>query len=216
MSCFFRSIFKKSNITNSRRCGANPPTSVQDLLFTSFVSSSDLPTLPSIVWCLNGRIIWYYTLFLFIFFSIPNFTWNLQATLCSQLGRTSQATPRLGSRFKILNSDRICFFAIYGSFFKILKSVKAYFIHFYLRPSFSSCALASLSFAKRLCSSCNLKIYIYIQGAFFNASSSFSVPKWKKLAQPTRSFFTLKISWKIVLVGCDLFFILVLKIGRNG
>ena len=40
--------------------------------------------------------------------------------------------------------------------------------------------------------------------------------KEKKLAKPTRSFFTLKISWKIVLVGCDLFFILVLKIGRNG
>ena len=50
VSCFFRSIFKKSNdITNNRRCGVNPPTSVQDLLLTSSVSSSDLPTLPSIV-----------------------------------------------------------------------------------------------------------------------------------------------------------------------
>ena len=35
-----------------------------------------------------------------------------------------------------------------------------------------------------------------IQGVFFNWSAQFSVPKWKKLAQPTRSFFTLKISWK--------------------
>ena len=35
-----------------------------------------------------------------------------------------------------------------------------------------------------------------LQGGFFNWSARFSVPKWKKLAQPTRSFLTLKISWK--------------------
>ena len=35
-----------------------------------------------------------------------------------------------------------------------------------------------------------------VQGGFFNWSARFSVPKWKKLAQPTRSSFTLKISWK--------------------
>ena len=126
VSCFFRSIFKKSNyITNSRRCGANPPTSVQDLLLTSFVFSSDLPTLPSIVWCLNGHIIW--NCFLFISWSISNFTWNLQATLCSQLGRTSQATPHLGSRFKILNSDRFfcykCFFLKYSRALKVILSI---------------------------------------------------------------------------------------------
>ena len=70
VSCFFRSIFKKSNdITNNRRCGANPPTSVQDLLLTSSVSSSDQPILPSIVWwCLNGHIIWYSASFSIHFF----------------------------------------------------------------------------------------------------------------------------------------------------
>ena len=35
-----------------------------------------------------------------------------------------------------------------------------------------------------------------LQGGFFSWSARFSVPKWKKLAQPTRRFFTLKISWK--------------------
>ena len=48
---------------------------------------------------------------------------------------------------------------------------------------------------------CLAPYYLYhmhtiIQGGFFNWSAWFSVPKWKKLAQPTRSFFTLKISWK--------------------
>ena len=41
------------------------------------------------------------------------------------------------------------------------------------------------------------KIALFIQGGFFNWSARFSVPKWKqKIAQPTRSFFTLKILWK--------------------
>ena len=63
----------------------------------------------------------------------------------------------------------------------------------------SLCSFLSWLWRKRrkkcwLCS-CSWGLW-YIQGAFFNCSSPFSVPKWKKLAQPTRSFFTLKISWK--------------------
>ena len=52
-------------------------------------------------------------------------------------------------------------------------------------------------------------------GCFFHDSSPFSVPKWKKLAQPVRSFFTFENFLKVALVGCNLFFILVLKIGRK-
>ena len=48
---------------------------------------------------------------------------------------------------------------------------------------------------------------------FLNSTSRSSVPKWKqKLAQATRTFFTLKIS---SIVGCNSFLILVLKIGEN-
>ena len=48
------------------------------------------------------------------------------------------------------------------------------------------------------------------KSTYFFAIEIFSVPKWKKLTQPTRSQF-----WKF-LVGCNLFFILVLKIGKNS
>ena len=51
---------------------------------------------------------------------------------------------------------------------------------------------------------------------FFNWSARFSVPKWKKLAQPMRSFFTFEFFLKVSLVGCNLFFILVLKIERTS
>ena len=64
--------------------------------------------------------------FLFISFGIFISTWNLQATLCSQLGRTSQATPRLGSRFKILKSDRICFFFAIYHFSKYSRALKLF------------------------------------------------------------------------------------------
>ena len=41
-----------------------------------------------------------------------------------------------------------------------------------------------------------LRKQVQIYKVLFICSSPFSVPKWKKLAQPTKSFFTLKISWK--------------------
>ena len=34
-----------------------------------------------------------------------------------------------------------------------------------------------------------------VQGAFFNCSSRFSIPKWKNLLSQQGAFFTLKISW---------------------
>ena len=55
-----------------------------------------------------------------------------------------------------------------------------------------------------------------IQGAFFNCSSPFSVPKWKNLLSQRGAFLHWKFREKLVLVGCNLFFILVLKIGRNS
>ena len=45
----------------------------------------------------------------------------------------------------------------------------------------------------------------------------FSFKLKKKLAQPMGSFFTLNfVSQKVALVGCNLFFILELKIGRTS
>ena len=56
----------------------------------------------------------------------------------------------------------------------------------------------------------------HIQGAFFNCSSPFSVPKWKNLLSQRGAFLHWKFREKLVLVGCNLFFILVLKIRRNS
>ena len=60
------------------------------------------------------------------------------------------------------------------------------------------------------------EIILHIQGAFFNCSSQFSVPKWKILFSQRGAFLHWKFLEKDVLVGCNLFFILVLKIGRNS
>ena len=57
---------------------------------------------------------------------------------------------------------------------------------------------------------------ITIIQAFFNCSSPFSVPKWKNLLSQWEAFLHWKFLEKVVLVGCNLFFILVLKIGRNS
>ena len=56
----------------------------------------------------------------------------------------------------------------------------------------------------------------YIQGGFFNWSARFSVPKWKNLLSQQGAFLHWKFREKLVLVGCHLFFILVLKIGRTS
>ena len=53
-------------------------------------------------------------------------------------------------------------------------------------------------------------------GWFFNWSARFSVPKWKKLLSQWGAFLHWKFREKLVLVGCNLFFILVLKIGRTS
>ena len=50
-------------------------------------------------------------------------------------------------------------------------------------------------------------------GCFFNWSAWFSVPKWKNLLSQRGAFLHWKFREKLVLVGCNLFFILVLKIG---
>ena len=55
-----------------------------------------------------------------------------------------------------------------------------------------------------------------LEGAFFNCSSPFSVPKWKNLLRQRGAFLHWKFLEKAALVGCNLFFILVLKIGRNS
>ena len=57
---------------------------------------------------------------------------------------------------------------------------------------------------------------IYIQGVFFNWSARFSVPKWNNLLSQRGAFLYWKFREKLVLVGCNLFFILVLKMGRNS
>ena len=56
-----------------------------------------------------------------------------------------------------------------------------------------------------------------IQGGFFNCSSQFSVPKWKKTSctQPEILFQEI-FNVKKLLVGWAIFFILVLKMGRKS
>ena len=56
----------------------------------------------------------------------------------------------------------------------------------------------------------------YLQGVFFNWSARFSVPKWKNLLSRRGAFLHWKFREKLVLVGCNLFFIVVLKIGRTS
>ena len=60
------------------------------------------------------------------------------------------------------------------------------------------------------------KVTLYIQGGFFNWSAQFSVPKWKNLLSQRGPFLHWKFREKLVLVGCNLFFILVLKIRRTS
>ena len=55
-----------------------------------------------------------------------------------------------------------------------------------------------------------------VQGGFLNWSARFSVPKWKKLLSQRGAFLHWKFCEKLVLVGCNLFLILVLKIGRTS
>ena len=54
-----------------------------------------------------------------------------------------------------------------------------------------------------------------IQGGFFNWSAQFSVPKWKNLLSQRGAFLHWIFREKLVLVGCNLFFILVLKNGAD-
>ena len=58
-------------------------------------------------------------------------------------------------------------------------------------------------------------VYIY-RVVFFNWSAWFSVPKWKNLLSQGGAFLNWKFRKKLVLFGCNLFFILVLKIGRTS
>ena len=55
-----------------------------------------------------------------------------------------------------------------------------------------------------------------VQGAFFNYSAQISVLKRKKLFNQRGSFVHWKFHGTESLIGCPLFFILVLKIGRNN
>ena len=50
----------------------------------------------------------------------------------------------------------------------------------------------------------------------FNWSARFSVSKWKNLLSQRGAFLYWKFREKLVLVGCNLFFILVLKVGRTS
>ena len=95
---------------------------------------------------------------------------------------SSNSSPWFSFQNRVIEFVFFC----YISFFKILKSVKTDFIHFILRPFFSSCALASLSFAKRLCSSCNLKIYIWTNNLIICA------------AHCTRRLYVIYISYYII------------------
>ena len=74
----------------------------------------------------------------------------------------------------------------------------------------------TLYFSSYLCLSLCLSLRLTLQGGFFNCSSPFSVPKWKNLLSQRGAFLHWKFLEKVVLVGCNLFFILVLKIGRNS
>ena len=49
---------------------------------------------------------------------------------------------------------------------------------------------------------------------FFIQVIFFQVPKWKKVAQPMKSFFA--FSWKLALVCCNFFFTLVMEIGGSS
>ena len=56
---------------------------------------------------------------------------------------------------------------------------------------------------------------LHLQGAFFNCSSHFSVPKWKTLGSQSEILFNEIVNIKKVLVGWTTFFFLVLKLGQN-
>ena len=55
----------------------------------------------------------------------------------------------------------------------------------------------------------------YSTGCFFICSSRFSVPKWNNLPSQWGAVLHWNFIGKRALVGCNCFFILVLKIGRN-
>ena len=55
-----------------------------------------------------------------------------------------------------------------------------------------------------------------IQGAFLPVHPHFQYKNEKNLLSQWEAFLHLKFLEKVVLVGCNLFFILVLKIGRNS
>ena len=55
-----------------------------------------------------------------------------------------------------------------------------------------------------------------IQGAFFNCSSLFSVPKWKTTGSQSDILSHEILDVQNILVGWTTFFFLVLKFGRNS
>ena len=55
-----------------------------------------------------------------------------------------------------------------------------------------------------------------IQGAFFNCSSQFSVPKWKTMGSQSEILFHEILDVQKILVGWTTFFFLALKFGRNS
>ena len=54
-----------------------------------------------------------------------------------------------------------------------------------------------------------------VQGAFFNCSSQFSVPKWKTMDSQSEILFHEILNVQKILVGWTMFFFLALKFGRN-
>ena len=112
---------------------------------------------------------------------------NCETTLPSLF---EELTPRLGFFF-MLQNPRSSYFNHFGlKNFAVFKSTKLYSIWWLTKH--------------------------FIQGGFFNWSARFSVPKWKNLLCQRGAFLHWKFREKLVLVGCNLFFILVLKIGRTS
>ena len=58
--------------------------------------------------------------------------------------------------------------------------------------------------------------YNNLQGAFFNCSSQFSVPKWKMMGSQSEILFHEILNVQKILVGWKTFFYLALKFGRNS
>ena len=76
-----------------------------------------------------------------------------------------------------------------------------------------------LDYRLKLCSDSNVDAndhFWFIQGAFLNWSSQFSVPKWKMMGSQSDILFHEILNVQKILVGWTTFFFCVLKFGWNS